>query len=116
LRDRTISELQHLPTFGEAGQVFPFGEFKRSWATAKRIAGIENLHFHDVRRTAITRLNLNGVPMAVAGKIAGHARLETTMKHYVATDAEIIRGVTDRMNQVHSIRQSEIKGQPEFVN
>ena len=33
----------------------PFTDIKRSFATAKRLAGIEDLHFHDLRRTTVTR-------------------------------------------------------------
>lgn len=98
LTDRTADELRRLQTFGGKGKVFPFQDFKRSWHTAKTVAGLTDLHFHDLRRTAITKLNLRGVPMAVAGKIAGHARLETTQKHYVASDIDIVQGVADTLN------------------
>lgn len=111
LTDRTIAELRNLPSFGTSGPVFPFSDFKRSWATAKRIAGIGDLRFHDLRRTAITKFNMKGVPLATAGKIAGHARLETTMKHYIGTDEEIVRDVARRLNL-----DDPGDSKPEFVN
>lgn len=98
LSDRTIAELGNLPTFGTIGRVFPFSDFKRSWATAKRIAGIADLRFHDLRRTAITKWILNDVPLPLAGKMAGHERVETTMKHYIGIDEAIIRDVARRLN------------------
>lgn len=44
LTDREKVELYRLRELNE-DRPFPFAEFKRSWATAKRIAEIENLHF-----------------------------------------------------------------------
>lgn len=86
LRKRLAEELNHLPTFGTSKRVFPFVDFKRSWSTALRLARIEGLTFHDLRRTFVTRLSVMGVPLAVAGKLAGHSVLATTQKHYVSTD------------------------------
>lgn len=98
LTQRAKSELLSIRFLGKGQQVFPFKEFKRSWATAKRIAGIDDLHFHDLRRTAITKWLQHGHPIALAGKIAGHSRLETTMKHYTAADEDIVRDFADQMN------------------
>lgn len=86
LRERLKAELLALPNFDAQGRIFPFADFKRSWATALRVAGIEGLTFHDLRRTFVTRLSVMGVPLAVAGKLAGHSTLSTTQRHYVSTD------------------------------
>jgi integrase len=102
LTDRAKDELYKLRAITTTKGPFPFCDFKRSWATAKRIAGVDDLHFHDLRRTAITRWIQQGNPIALAGKIAGHTRLETTMKHYTSADAEIVSGFTQKMNAVHA--------------
>lgn len=86
LGERIRSEMGKLPNFGSPGKIFPFADFKRSWATAVRIAGIQGLTFHDLRRTFITRMSVRGVPLALAGKLAGHSTLATTQKHYVSID------------------------------
>lgn len=52
----------------------------RFFATAKRLAGIEDLHFHDLRRTVVTRWIQQGNPLALAGKLAGHSQLQTSNK------------------------------------
>jgi hypothetical protein len=39
------------------------------------------------------------VPLTLAGKLAGHSQLQTTMKHYTSTDVEMVQGVSERMNQ-----------------
>jgi integrase len=87
---RLRNELESLPRSSRKGKVFPFNDFKRSWGTALRHAGITGLTFHDLRRTFITKLSANGVPLAIAGKLAGHSSLSTTQKHYVSTDDQSI--------------------------
>lgn len=102
LSQRAKNELERVREFTPGEKPFNFSGFKRSFATAKRIAGIDDLHFHDLRRTAITRWIQQGNPIALAGKLAGHSQLQTTMKHYTSTDAEIVKEISEKMNAVHS--------------
>lgn len=101
LSQRTKNELERIREFSSGERVFPFSDFKRSFATAKRIAGIDDLHFHDLRRTAITRWILQGNSLALAGKLAGHTQLQTTMKHYTSADSEMVKEIANRMNDFH---------------
>jgi integrase len=48
------------------------GDFRKSWATACKRAGVPSLLFHDLRRTAGRRLEDAGVPRSVAMRITGH--------------------------------------------
>jgi integrase len=107
LSQRAKDELKKLKEIGYNEQPFPFTDIKRSFATAKRIAGIDDLHFHDLRRTAITRWIQQGAPIALAGKLGGHSQLQTTMKHYTATDSSIVREINERMNRFNS--QDEVE-------
>jgi integrase len=56
---------------GRDGECRPIGDFKRAWHRCLRLAGLEALHFHDLRAAAATRLMLAGndtrAVMAVAG-------------------------------------------------
>lgn len=104
LSDRSAIELKTLPSFGKPGRVFPLSDFKRSWETTRRLAGIDDLHFHDLRRTAITRMQMSNIPLAVAGKIAGHAELKTTAKIYTAADASIVSQVRNAINRSNEER------------
>lgn len=81
---------------------FPLTDIKTGWRTALELAGITDLHFHDLRRTAITRWQKMGLPLAFAGKLAGHANPKTTQKHYTAADAETTAAFTETMNQHHA--------------
>jgi len=99
LSARTINELRRVTELKSDESPFNFKSFRRSWATAKRLAKIEGLQFRDLRRSAITRWQMQEVPLALAGKLAGHSQLQTTMKHYTSTDVEMVQGVSERMNQ-----------------
>ena len=51
---------------------------------------------HDMRKTYLTNLARNGVPMHVARELAGHGDIVTTASHYLAVtedDAEKVRRV-----------------------
>lgn len=98
LSKRLKSELLTLENFGLSGKVFPFNDFKRSWATAVRVAKIDGLHFHDLRRTCGTRMELLGIPHAIVQKILGHAAKDITGRHYVAATIETVRMVAERMD------------------
>lgn len=98
LTARTRAELSALENFGADGKVFPFNDFKRSWATAVKVANIDGLHFHDLRRTCGTRMELLGIPHAVVQKILGHAAKDITGRHYVAATLETVRMVAGRID------------------
>ena len=102
LSKRARLELEKLKAISLGENPFPFKDIKRSFATAKKLAKIEDLHFHDLRRTAITRWIQQGTPLALAGKLGGHSQLQTTMKHYTANDAESVKEITERMNNFYS--------------
>lgn len=101
---RAGEELRRFPNYGTEGQVFSVKEFRRSWETAKRLAKIEDLRFHDLRRTAITRWIMDGrFQGPLAQKLAGHARFETTEKHYVGFDSDIASEAAARWNQLQAV-------------
>ncbi len=102
LSDRARLELEKLKEISSGENPFPLKDIKRSFATAKKLAKIKDLHFHDLRRTAITRWIQQGTPLALAGKLGGHTQLQTTMKHYTANDADAVKEITERMNAFNS--------------
>ncbi|MCA1622726.1 MAG: site-specific integrase [Acidobacteria bacterium] len=116
LSRRAKRELEKIKEISPGEKPFPFADIKRSYATAKKLAGIEDLHFHDLRRTAITRWIQQGTPLALAGKLGGHSQLQTTMKHYTANDADSIKEITERMNNFHSQLNEAKQIESELVN
>lgn len=116
LSQRAKDELENLGKISDGDKPFPFTDIKRSFATAKRLAKINDLHFHDLRRTAITRWIQQGTPIALAGKLGGHSQLQTTMKHYTAMDSNIIQEINERMNKFNSQTDGKEFVESKFVN
>jgi len=91
---RFLQELQAL--FGVSNGTpneFVFGgirDVKRSVDTARRKAGIENLHFHDLRHLGTTRMIQAGMAPAEVMKITGHTRFETFAR-YLNVDSDGMR-------------------------
>ncbi len=105
MTSRTEAELKALPNFRTEGQLFPFTDFKRSWMTALKVAKVDRLTFHDLRRTFVTRLQTGGISIGIAAELAGHSRLETTQKHYTSIDnAAVIRDAAARINAANNAR------------
>ena len=117
LSDRAASELLALRQNRGTERPFPFVDIKRSFATAKRLAGIKDLRFHDLRRTAITRWVQQGTPLDFAGSFAGHSQLQTTKQYYVKPDVSALAELNERMNAYHSTPElSAVPLESDLVN
>jgi integrase len=89
---RVRSELERLEDLSPKGNTLVFGinsDFKRAWKSATRDAGCSDLHFHDLRHTAITRMIRAGVQISEAMEISGHSEMKT-FQRYVNLTAESV--------------------------
>lgn len=92
---RLLKELESLPRRDPKTRVFGVTDtVKRSWATAKRIAGIDDLKFHDLRHTCATRLVQGGLPLAEVSRILGHTSIVTTFRYANIDDSALDRAVS----------------------
>ena len=54
----------------ENRKYLPLGDFKKTWAKAKSLAGISAFTFHDTRRVSISKIVKKGSPVSLLGKTA----------------------------------------------
>lgn len=89
---RLLAELEALPRRSASARVFGITDtIKRSWGTAKQIAGITDLKFHDLRHTFATRLVQGGLPIAELSRILGHTNVATTFRYANVDDTTLDR-------------------------
>lgn len=90
--------------------------FKHAWETARQRAGIEDLHFHDLRHSAATRLIAAGVPVAEAMKVTGHETLDM-LARYVNVNLDTIRSAAEALELLVSRKLGEsMPGASELIN
>jgi integrase len=97
----------------------PIKDFRESWDQACERAGVPDLLFHDLRRTAVRNLRRAGVPESVIRKITGH-RTRTVFERYNITDQsdtqeagrraeEFLAGSTGTWHKLrHKMRKDQI--------
>lgn len=89
LSTRAVEALKALPRPLRGGQVFPLtaNALAQQWKRLVARAGIDDLHFHDLRHEAVSRLFEKGLnPMEVAS-VSGHKTLQM-LKRYTHLKAE----------------------------
>jgi integrase len=71
--------LRFLPRMEGNPYIFPgrkkgshITDFKKPWDRVREAAGLEDIRFHDVRRTAGSYMAQAGVPLQVIGEVLGH--------------------------------------------
>jgi integrase len=82
----------------------PIGEFRKSWATACRLAGVRRL-FHDLRRSACRNMVAAGVAQVTAMQISGH-KTDSMFRRYAIVAENDMRAAL-RMTQNHLLSARE---------
>jgi integrase len=93
------TQLQTLPT--ECYYVFHrngchIGRFDKAWKTACKAAGVPDLRFHDLRRSAVRNLIRAGVPRKTAMQITGH-KTESVFERYNIVDSGDLRDAAKKV-------------------
>ena len=87
-------------------------EIKRAFKTALKAAGIEDLHFHDLRHLAAYRL-VKVTDVVTASKILGHASIQMTMRYVHPTDADKRAAVEKAAENLFRGRQKDVNAKIE---
>ncbi len=72
---------------------------------AKGISAREQIHFefHSLRRTHITQLINNGVPLKEVSKRVGHTKVSTTLKSYAGSTEETKQIMRDGLKKLNTV-------------
>jgi integrase len=80
-------------------------QFRKAWAKACRLAGIQGRLFHDFRRPGVRNLIRAGVPRSIAMRISGHATERIFERYNIDTDKELedaLEAVSDYVRRLPS--------------
>lgn len=122
LTKRTVEALKQIAEFKATAASDPFifvsalndnrpmADITRPWNKVKKLAGLEDVKFHDLRRTAATILVRDlGLGVEFAAKLLGHSEgSQITLRHYVAADDVAIETVVSGLDELHR-RQASIE-------
>jgi integrase len=76
----------------------PIKDFRAAWRSACKSAGVPDLKFHDLRRTAVRNMRRAGVPQVVRMRITGH-RTDSMERRYNIVDIEDVKSAKDLMER-----------------
>lgn len=95
LSDRAVELFNSLPRAinGRVFNVFNSADhLARSFGLARDEVGIENLHFHDLRHEAASRLAPH-MPVQTLAKVMGWKTIQMAMRYYNPTEEELVQAV-----------------------
>lgn len=124
LNDKTLKCFQVLKAENGSSQyVFPSSNSKTEYMTdiqkpfkrACKKAEIENLHFHDLRRTFGTRLHYANVPLYHIMLLLGHSDLKTTQRYLGLKNEEDLKDAVSVLDRPKESVESGCNEQPVAV-
>jgi integrase len=104
--DTTLKQKRSSVTILTNSRGLPWTEdgFRTSWGKAFDETSLGDLHFHDLRGTAVTRLALSGCTVPEIASITGHA-METVQAildaHYLGGRVELAESAIKKLNAVY---------------
>lgn len=81
----------------------PYHDIKRVWATARKAAGLDDLHIHDCRHAAASFMIAAGIDLFHVGRILGHADHQSTMRYSHLANDTLMKAVEAGAAKMFSI-------------
>lgn len=85
----TLSKLWQNSPRQQSSKVFTTGDFKKAFNQACSDAGLTDVHFHDLRHTAITRMLEKGISPPLVMKISGHTQSKTFLRYVNQSESSV---------------------------
>ena len=98
--------------FHRAGE--PIREFRKSWSTACRLAGVRRL-FHDLRRSACRNMVAAGVAQVTAMQLSGHKTDSMFRRYAIVAEQDMRAALRTTQNHMASTRKDLVVA-PKAVN
>ncbi len=75
------------------------GDFKKSFHTACRNAGLKDLHIHDLRHVFASKMVMNGTSLFITGELLGHRTTQMTKRYSHLVPSTLRKAVDDVWNK-----------------
>ena len=85
------------------------GDFKRSFKTACRNAGLKDLHIHDLRHVFASALTMNDVSLYKTGILLGHRTPNMTQRYAHLKPSSLKKEIEKAFGKKNEEREEEIK-------
>lgn len=100
LGEREFEILERMRPLSKHGNVFEYQgrtlkQIDKTMHSLMKMAGIENLHLHDLRRTLGTWMLSTGAPIEVVSKKLGHSSIRVTEQVYAHMLPSVSRDATE---------------------
>ena len=100
----------YFPGLGNQGHLHPESA-SRILRRACNKVGIQGVSTHSFRRTALTLMSNEGIPLRVIQEISGHRSLEELQK-YLEVNPEQVRGAVSSLSLLSPVRKLEYPDNP----
>jgi integrase len=75
------------------------GDFKRSFHTALKNAGLKDMHIHDLRHVFASKMVMNGTSLYITGELLGHRTTQMTKRYSHLVPETLKKAVDDVWNK-----------------